>query len=161
MPDSPDPLVFDVASSAADLAACMAIARGLPDYFNDPGLRAMEADLGRHEPFVARRDGAVVGFLTLEMKNAIVAEITWMAVRKDRLGAGIGSALLEHVARHASDLGFRLLVVKTLAPTVDYPPYAGTRSFYAKHEFIPIETVDPYPPWGDGNPCLISVRVLG
>ena len=50
---------------------------------------------GAHDPWLVATDaGDVAGFLTDERRSASVWEITWMAVRADRRGSGIGSRLV-------------------------------------------------------------------
>jgi GNAT superfamily N-acetyltransferase len=106
--------------------------------------------------FVATDAGDVVGFLTDERRSASVWEITWMAVRADRRGHGIGSqlvtALIERLPRDA-----RLLIVKTLSDRDGDPgpEYGATRAFYLARGFRPVAELDL---WGPGNPCQLLAR---
>ena len=67
---------------------------------------------------------------------------------------------MDNLCRDLESRMVRLVMVKTLAPTVDYPPYALTRRFYEKNGFALIDVIDPYPKWDPGNPCAIYVRAL-
>jgi len=56
---------------------------------------------------------------------------------------------------------YKVCEVKTLSDKDPYEPYRKTRDFYKNIGFIPIETIDPYPGWGEGNPCQIFVWFIG
>jgi len=142
------------------IAACLSIARGMPQYFNERGIAMMTEDLKKHLLYVAVDLGTVVGFLTILRKSQQVAEISWIAVKPGYQHQGIGSALIDHVVDELRSEGVKLLVVKTLSEDVEYPPYEITRRFYRKKGFIHLETIDPYPEWEPGNPCAIYVKVL-
>lgn len=69
-------------------------------------------DRGRQRAWVAVDAGAVVGFgrarLLWEVSEEHVATL-WLAVRRDRRGRGIGSALFERTERHLQEVGGRKL----------------------------------------------------
>ncbi len=135
------------------------LARGLTEYFNEDGYEKMEQDLIEHELYTAFQENQLVGFITIHHKNRDVAEISWMAVDKELQGKGIGSRLLEYVIRDLKQ-DFKLLEVKTLSEIDDYEPYKATRAFYRKHGFLLLDTICPYPGWGEDNPCDIYVKIL-
>lgn len=139
---------------------CIRIAEGLPEYFTQSALDALQQDLGRNTIWLAHEEQQIVGFACVLRKSSPVAEILWMAVEKDRRRRGVGSMLLDAASRELATAGVRLLMAKTLAPDVEYAPYEATRRFYEKKGFIHLETIDPYPGWDPGNPCAIYVRVL-
>jgi GNAT superfamily N-acetyltransferase len=145
-------------ATAADHAVCLEIAQGLPEYFNASGIAAMAADLAAHDLLIARDDSRVLGFLTTCGRSPGVAELTWLAVRRGETGKGIGSALLAALEARLDHV--RLLVVKTLAESAGYAPYVATRRFYARHGFLQVAVIDPYPEWDPGNPCAILVKAL-
>jgi ribosomal protein S18 acetylase RimI-like enzyme len=77
---------------------CDAIVRGLPGWFGvaagiEDCARAVRTQAG----FVAMDGDAVVGFVTFEPLPHHDWEITWMAVRADRRGGGIGTDLVERL----------------------------------------------------------------
>lgn len=145
---------------ADDVEGCLGIARGLPEYFTPSAIETMGRDLAAEELYVARCNLEPVGFVCVKEKSPDVFEILWMAVRKTRTGCGIGTLIMDNLYRNLKSQGARLVVVKTLAPTVDYPPYTRTRRFYEKNGFVLVDVIDPYPDWDPGNPCAIYVKVL-
>jgi ribosomal protein S18 acetylase RimI-like enzyme len=148
----------------AQLEACRAIARALPDFFTTDAVAQIRRDLARHPTYVVEertgQDWTVTGFAVVVRKNAAVAELAWLAVHPDRQGRGHGSTLLATVAASLQARGIALLEVKTLAPEAAYAPYEATRRFYARAGFVQLETIDPYPGWDPGNPCAIYVKIL-
>ncbi len=147
-------------ASEYDLVACYEIAKSLSEYFNDSGLAAMSRDLKTEETLVIRDGSDCLGFACAKIVRTGVAEILWMGVRKDRIRQGLGSLLMDALCQRLQETGTRFVTVKTLAPTVDYYPYEKTRLFYQKMGFVLIEVIDPYPVWGQGNPCAIYVKAL-
>ena len=139
---------------------CLSIAKDLRQYFNESGIKTMREDLTKHLLYIALENKEVHGFLTLVQKNEKVFEISWMAVKLGQQHQGVGSALIEFVFEELKAQGVKLLEVKTLAEDVEYQPYEITRAFYRKMGFIHVETINPYPDWGPGNPCAIFVKIL-
>ncbi len=136
---------------------CIEIARALPEWFNEAGLKAMERDLKSGETFVAVEGEDVFGFVTIKPFNKKALEILWMAVRREHRGKGIGTELLRFVEEWAGERGFEVLFVKT-SGDLSYKPYDGTRRFYERRGFIEVALIDPYPQWGE--PALIYVKCL-
>lgn len=142
-------------------AACLAIAKGLPQCFTGQAIAAMADSLREHRLYVALDSDQVVGFATIELMNTDpVAEISWIAVRPERQREGVGSLLIGRIAGDLRAQRVRFLKVKTLASNAEYPPYEITRRFYKKMDFIHLETVVPYPGWEPDNPCAIYVKAL-
>ena len=108
---------------------------------------------------IATEEGADVGFLTLKVQTRQAAEITAMGVLPNWHRHGIGRALVGEAFLFARNQGARLLQVKTLGPSDPDVNYARTRSFYEALGFIALEETTAF--WGEANPCLIMVRVLG
>ena len=147
-------------AEAGDRDAVLSIAGELPEYFNENGRMTLAKDLSTERAELIQRDGSVVGFVILSKNVDPVGEILWMAVDKSHQSQGLGTQLLQHTMIKAAFEHCRILKVKTLAPSVDYPPYEGTRRFYEKAGFVLLEDVDPYEPWGEGNPCRIYGKSL-
>jgi len=97
----------------AERNACLEIARSLPEWFNEAGLRAMERALEKEKTFVAAEGEDVLGFVTVKPLNEKALEIIWMAVRREFRGRGIGTELLRFVEEWVKERGFELLVVKS------------------------------------------------
>lgn len=122
---------------------CLSIARELGEYFTEDGLAKMADDLKKHSLFVTLDAKTVLGFASVLKINGKTAEITWMAVRRDKQDRGIGSKIIDCLVSDLRSQKFAILKVKTLAGIVDYKPYERTRKFYEKMGFIHIETIDP------------------
>ena len=137
--------------------ACLEIAKALPEWFNEAGLKAMERDLREEETFIAVEDGQVLGFVTLKPVSDKALEILWMAVRRELRGRGVGSQVLGFIEGLATEKGFEVLVVKT-SGDLSYRPYDETRRFYEKRGFVRIALIDPYPEWGEE--ALIYVKCI-
>jgi ribosomal protein S18 acetylase RimI-like enzyme len=141
-----------------DMPACEAVLRALPDGFGiESALVAYVADLSRLPAWVARRGGAVVGFLALARESATDAAIHVMAVRPEHHGRGVGRALLAEVEARLWTAGTKTLHVRTLGPSHPSPHYARTRSVYRRWGFVPGEETDE---WGPGNPCLRMAKPI-
>lgn len=81
-------------------------------------------------------------------------DLYWIVVDPARQGAGIGGALLRHVAEALSAIGGRLLVAETSGRS----DYAPTRAFYEKHGFIRAATVAGY--YAPGDDLVIYTKDL-
>jgi ribosomal protein S18 acetylase RimI-like enzyme len=103
---------------------------------------------------VVADEDRVDGFMTWEVDDG-VAEITWMAVRANARGRGLGRALLAALVDQLRAKGVRELRVKTLSSRDPYPPYAETRAFYRANGFEEIEELDV---WGPENPAVLLAR---
>ncbi|NJE53891.1 N-acetyltransferase [Thermococcus sp. 21S9] len=134
------------------------MARNLPEWFNEAGLKAIERDLREETTFVAVEGSDVLGFVTVKPANRKALKILWMAVRRELRGKGIGTELLHFVEKWAKERDFELLVVKT-SGDLSYKPYDETRRFYERRGFVKIALIEPYPEWGE--PALIYAKCLG
>jgi ribosomal protein S18 acetylase RimI-like enzyme len=142
-----------------DVASALKIAENNSHFFNAPGLVQMKKDLGTDTLIGAYENDQLCGFVALKELNEKAVELSWMAVNPSLQGQGIGTSLVEQ--------GFNLLQkrytvcqMKTLSEIDPDPQYSNTRKFYIKLGFIPLETINPYPGWGDDNPCQIFVKIL-
>jgi ribosomal protein S18 acetylase RimI-like enzyme len=133
----------------ADAPACDAIMASLPEWFGlEDGIR-MCAEAVRSQPgLVCVRDGATIGFLTVERPSDRTAEISWLAVHRDERGRGAGTMLVERLVEDLRrEGGVRLLLVKTLSDREDPgPEYAATRAFYLARGFRPAAELDLFGP---------------
>jgi GNAT superfamily N-acetyltransferase len=143
-----------------DSTACVAIVRGLPDYFTDDVPDKVAREVVAHAAWVVLEADDVVGFAIVEQRGPRAAEILWMAVGRDHRGRGRGSALLEHVLEELSRAGVAVVEAKTLDASAGYEPYVATRAFWERHGFVQIDTIDPLPDWQPGNPAAIYVCAL-
>ena len=125
----------------------------------------MPKDLGAHRLYVAEEDdgeddGAVVGFLTLLWRSSDVGDISWMGVDPGAQRRGIGTSLVDAAARDLVTDGATIMMVHTLADSVEYEPYEATRSFYRAVGFKHLETIDPSPGMAPGDAIAIYVKAL-
>lgn len=90
---------------------------------------AARLEPGRRVLLAAVEDGAVVGTVQVVRADADNgghrAEIVRLAVRGDRRGSGLGTALLDAAVDRARALGLRLLWLTTHAETASDRFYAG------------------------------------
>lgn len=143
-----------------DHGSCIIIISSLPEYFNRAALENVADTIYAYTLYVATLDDKVVGFCQVNSFKVVVAEIRWMAISPHFRGQGIGTLLLEQVFSDLKMTGFRRIEVKTLAESAEYAPYAKTRAFYEKNGFELKSILDPYKPWGEGNPCAIYEKIL-
>jgi GNAT superfamily N-acetyltransferase len=137
-----------------------AVMRALPEWFGleEPLLEYVEA--ARTLPtLIASEAERDVGFLTLEQHTAVSAEILAMGVLPDGHRHGVGRELLETAAAEVVGKEARLLQVKTVGPSHPDVYYVRTRSFDEAHGVIGLEETTAF--WGEANPCLVMVKVLG
>ncbi|MGN6379957.1 MAG: GNAT family N-acetyltransferase [Gaiellales bacterium] len=154
------PLNVRSASKPGDAIACARLAQSLPDHFDDHALERIPQDVTAHGAWLLVEGPAVVAFLVIERRAPLVAEILWIATRPDVRGQGHGTRLLNHALDELARDGVRLVEVKTLDASADYPPYEATRAFWERRGFIHVDTIDPFPSWAPGNPAAIYLTVL-
>ena len=130
-------------ATPSDHEAMLSVARALTEWFTEQAFLQMARDFAVHQGLVAVHGGGVkeevVGFATWlrlpDSQEANLAEITWLGVRPEWQGLGIGRRLVEVLADRCRQNGVSVLQVSTLADTVDYAPYVGTRAFYRRLGF--------------------------
>lgn len=142
-----------------DVDAAYAIAKDLPDFFNEEGYRNMQKDFEKDTIYGAYEDDKMVGFVSYKKLNSQALELSWLGVFKEYQGKGVGTKL---VTESLEDMGaeFEVCMVKTLSEVDPDEGYKRTRGFYKKLGFIPLETIDPYPGMSEGNPIQIFVKLL-
>jgi len=156
-----DAAVFAVRrSTPEDAAACVAIVRGLPDYFTDNVPEQVERDLGSHDGWVIAEGNNVAGFTVVDRRSRRSVEILHAAVRRELRSLGHGGLLIDHILDALAAEGVELVEVKTLDRSANYTPYETTRAFWERHRFVHLDTIDPLPGWGPGNPAALYVCAL-
>jgi ribosomal protein S18 acetylase RimI-like enzyme len=137
-----------------------AVMRALPEWFGLEQPLRQYVEAARTLPtLIASEATRDVGFLTIKRHSVGSAEILAMGVLPDRHGRGIGRELVAAAVSQVAADGTRLLHVKTLGPSHPSVNYARTRSFYQALGFVALEETTAF--WGEANPCLIMVKVLG
>jgi GNAT superfamily N-acetyltransferase len=145
---------------AGDASACTKIVAGLPDYFTDDVSERVRHDLARHQGWVLEDGDSVVGFVIVERRSPLAAEVLWAAVAPARLGCGLGTELVETVLDELSAEQVLIVEVKTLNPKAGYGPYLLTHRFWLARGFVQVDTIEPLPGWQPGNPCALLVAAL-
>lgn len=136
------------------------ISRKLTDFFDSAAFEKMKKDFLVDDLYIAEKGKKIIGYCSIRYKKEFVAEITWLGILPNEHKMGYGRKLLEFIEKELKSNGIKILEVKTLDESANYEPYEKTRRFYKKCNFLHIETIDPYPEWGSGNPCAIYVKVL-
>ncbi|MCW2816563.1 MAG: family acetyltransferase [Nocardioides sp.] len=90
--------------------------------------------------------GELVGCVALKRLDAGHAELKSMRTAPHRVGAGIGSRLVEHVLDHARAAGCARINLETGSEEF----FAPARRLYARHGFVEC------PPFGDYRPDPLS-----
>ncbi len=140
-------------------ASCRQLLEELPDWFGIPeAIDEYVVKAERATAVVAISDGREVGLLTLVRHTAFAAEIDVMTVKPDYHRRGVGRAMVIRAERLLVLDGVEYLQVKTLADTVEYGPYAGTRTFYAACGFRPLQVFPDL--WDPENPALQLIKRL-
>ena len=135
------------------------ILEALPDWFGLPDALEHYVAAARREPIlVAAQAGEAVGFALSRRLTPAAAEIHVIAVLPAQHRRGVGARLVERIERDLVGECIEFLTVKTLAPSVDYPPYAATRAFYRAMGFRPLELFPTL--WSVENPCLYMAKAL-
>ena len=148
-----------VIKKSRDASKAYKIAETLSDYFNKEGLESIKKDVTNHVLFGAYVGNEMIGFTTYKELNPKAIEITWTAVKPKYQSKGVGSKLVLDSLKQMGDK-YKVCEVKTLSSKHPDPGYKRTRDFYRRLGFIPLETIHPYPGWGEKNPCQIFVKFL-
>ena len=136
------------------------IMNALPEWFSPPEDIVNKSVIHREYPFFVAYDGdAAIGFVALKIHNEYTADIYNLGILKEYHRRGIGHELMEACVCFCKERGYRFLTVKTLDESAVYEPYNGTRAFYKKEGFYPLEVFTCI--WDEDNPCLFMIKVLG
>ena len=118
-----------------DVAAMAALMKTLPEWFTPEAVHDLRQGAAKLPGLVATDSaGEVAGFLLWEPQGS-EWQIRWIAVAKGRHRQGIGKLLMTRALELARLGVVRRVRVATVAPTVDYEPYARTRAFYEAFGF--------------------------
>jgi GNAT superfamily N-acetyltransferase len=134
--------------------------RGLPDFFSyEPGLADCAAAVRSQDGRVAEDAGRVVGFAPWQARTTASAEITWMAVERERRHHGIGTAIIEALVDDLRSRGYKLALAMTSARPKDLQvedTYGPTRTFWSARGFHPLIELDIWVT----DVALLQVRVI-
>lgn len=144
---------------STDTKTSLNIASKNSHYFNISGLKMMKTDLQTAVLIGAYFKNKMIGFVTFKELNNQVIELVWMAIDPIYQNQGVGTILVNESFKLLSKK-YNVCEMKTLSEIDPDPKYAQTRNFYKKLGFIPLETISPYPNWGNDNPCQIFIKIL-
>ena len=123
-----------------DAEEMLAVARSLGDWFDDASFEEMADDLADDPGVVAVLHGRIAGWATWypssDSPDPKLMELTWIAVRRDLRGRGIGRALMAAVEETLHSEGIRTVELWTVAESSGLAGYAETRAFYRALGFI-------------------------
>jgi GNAT superfamily N-acetyltransferase len=146
--------------SKPDREVCLAIVRGLPDFFTEDVPETVRRDLRDHAAWVVTDEaGAVAGFAVVMDRTARSAELLWAVVAAGSRNAGLGTILIDAVLGELAARHVALVEAKTVDASVG-PPHDGTCAFWESAGFVHVDTIDPLPGWQPGNPSAIYVAAL-
>jgi len=138
---------------------CEAVLRTLPRWFGiESSLLEYALATESHPTFAWVANEKIDGFVSLKQHFPESWEIHCIAVQLNARARGIGTKLLQHAEHWIAGQGAHLLQVKTLAANNPSPEYAGTRRFYSRNGFIPVEVFPDL--WSPSNPALQMAKAV-
>ena len=138
-----------------DRATIVEMAKSLRQWFTELGIQQIARDLQTLKGLVALEDENMAGFVTYSINvDETVAELTWIAVHPNLHRKGIGRSLVEALEEVLVRLGVSAFEVSTVADSVEYEPYARTRSFYHALGFTDVRVDRGWYPSGDDRLLL-------
>jgi GNAT superfamily N-acetyltransferase len=131
-----------------------------PKWFTESALEEIAHAVRNEFGYVAVQGGMCIGFATYRPSDDHeTAELTWVGVHPEFHRRGVGRGLVEAIERKLNRIGCKSLEVYTVAATVEYEPYALTRSFYHAIGFNDISVEPKGFPSGDDK--LLLRKQLG
>lgn len=135
------------------------IMAALPEWFSPPEETVRKSIEHQRYPFaVAYHESQAIGFAALKQHYEYTMELYTLAVLRNYHRRKIGHRLLEACIQFYRKTGIRFLTVKTLDSSAVYTPYNGTRAFYKKEGFYPLEVFTCI--WDENNPCLFLIKPI-
>ncbi|MCG3179968.1 MAG: hypothetical protein BIFFINMI_02322 [Phycisphaerae bacterium] len=107
------------------------VARRLPDYFHEGGVKYIGRAVDDRPGIVAVYGGQIVGFAIYDVAPPVL-EILWMGVLPFYQGRGVGRRLVQQLVNALAphEQGITRIEARTLAAHEDHPGYVRTRAFY-------------------------------
>jgi len=136
--------------STNDRESVIEISGKLSQWFIKAALEAIAHAVETERGYLALENEKCMGFATyLPCSDRKRAELTWIGVEPTLHRTGIGRSLVEAIERDLVRDHYECLEVNTVAETVDYEPYARTRSFYHSIGFRDVSVQPKGFPSGD------------
>lgn len=151
-----------------ELEILIAIARST-DYFrcDEIALNLMRENLAEFlekndeeaAVLVYEENKEIIGFISyIKIKSNIGAYwLSWLAIRKDKQGKGIGTALLKELEKILRGYGARILLVDTSGDET-WEPGIRARNFYLKNGFKEAGRIPTY--YWDDDDAIIYYKIL-
>jgi ribosomal protein S18 acetylase RimI-like enzyme len=127
----------------ADADEVRYVARRLPEWFHEGGVKHIARAVEDRDGVVAVYGGQIVGFIIYELRRPTV-EILWMGVLPFYQKRGVGRAMVDWLVAEAraGGQGVETIEARTLAAHEQHPGYVGTRAFYETLGFA-LAAVEP------------------
>ncbi|MEF8833066.1 MAG: GNAT family N-acetyltransferase, partial [Candidatus Thermoplasmatota archaeon] len=139
---------------------CESVVRSLPEWFEIEKAILDYIEGVKDKYFLSVKVGDIpVGFVSIKEHNEYTSELYVLGIVEELHGRGIGKRLFEVLEEKLSNEGKKFLTVKTLSSSHLDENYKKTREFYSSIGFYPLEEFEDI--WGEDNPCLFMVKVLG
>lgn len=152
-------IIKNVTNKEEKTLITLQIMNALPEWFSPPEDIVKKSVIHREYPFITAYSGTeIIGFAALKIHNPYTAELYNLGVLKEYHRKGIGHRLVNACIQYCKENHFKFLTVKTLDASAIYEPYNGTRAFYQKEGFYPLEVFTTV--WNEENPCLYMIKVI-
>ncbi|MDB6081482.1 MAG: Acyl-CoA N-acyltransferase [Chlamydiia bacterium] len=138
---------------------CRVISSTLPEWFGIPEANEKyAAGVKERTSFSAVVQGECAGMITLDFPFPNVANIYWLAVKKEFHHQGIGTALLKYAESFCLMQKYHSLTVETLSPKQNDSNYLKTYNFYKNLGFQELFELQPY---GPDNTMIYLFKKIG
>ncbi|MCZ4721560.1 GNAT family N-acetyltransferase [Legionella pneumophila] len=125
-------------------ALCQTITKDLPEYFGLPEANEHYAiGVKTRTNFAAKKEGELVGLISIDFPYPNNANIYWMAVRQAFHRQGVGRQLIDAACHFSKTQGARTITVETLSPSESEENYLKTYLFYKSAGFNALFDLKP------------------
>lgn len=136
---------------------CEEILRKIPEWFGVEASTLEYIDKVKTMYFIAAKtQGYYSGFIAIDPSHEGFDEIYVMGVDPNYHRCKIGKLLVSHALIKSRLNNKKIMMVKTLSPSIVNQEYDITRRFYSSLGFIALHEDSSI--WGEDAPCLIMVR---
>ena len=115
----------------SDADDVLKIAKSLNDWFSDDGIKYIKQDLDFQKLLIAESGTEAIGFLSFFIYEGI-GYLGWIGVYEQYHGSDAGKMLFLKFEKVMRKNKIKLLQVKTVGESIDYPPYERSRNYYKK-----------------------------
>ena len=133
------------------------IINNLHNWFEDPTANQNYIKTSKNAIFFADIEETSQGFITLVPTSKYTLELNIMGVKLEFQRQGIGKKLFETAKKHAKELGYEYIQVKTVKQGI-YSEYDATNKFYQNLGFRELEVIPEI--WDENNPCQLYIMYI-